>query len=432
MAIRRGWRWWSAAVPLIICQSSLLADAHIQLLYPLALSPNDYLTSLHTSGLCGEQRTGYDYSYVWQNWPFLNKNTTNLQAGTSTNITWSSVVDHVGGWRLELWDKNFTLAYSWDNQSHWGCNADGTARWANVTMPTQPCANCTLRLLRQAIDKSFGDNFTFVSCSSVNIVADDNPCNGCNGHGTCVQGSCQCDRSSGTGFWGGTHCEWEDECAADADCGQYGQCVDMGEGISYPPRYQCYCQNGYFGTAGVTASGRLPVRTCTRRSELVVSPSDARNWSAAYASQSLTNPNNTYTMFWKVQNQTATPYIEYAIWANTTNWVGQGLRPTANRSQANSQPTYTDVFPWLLPGPAYTVVENVTYSGCPAQPIGTPAITAAYDQGRLGSSTAPADNPTWTAVPPAALSRTPRSRYLADGQGASIGRVNIPSFLYKL
>lgn len=64
----------------------------------------------------------------------------------------------------------------------------------------------------------------------------------------------------------------------------------------------------------------------------------------------------------QVQNQSATPYIEYAIWANTTNWVGQGLRPTANRSQTNSQPTYTDVFPWLLPAPATTVVNNINYS----------------------------------------------------------------------
>ena len=96
-------------------------------------------------------------------------------------------MDHVGGWRLELWDHNFSMAYSWDDQSHWGCAADGTARWANVTMPTQACSNCTLRLLREAFDKAYGDNFTFVSCAAVNVIADGPSCNGCNGHGSCVQ-----------------------------------------------------------------------------------------------------------------------------------------------------------------------------------------------------------------------------------------------------
>ncbi|KAK9862997.1 hypothetical protein WJX84_005249 [Apatococcus fuscideae] len=366
------------AVLLFICQKSLPTKAHVQFLYPLAISPNDYLTSLHTKGLCGEERTGYDYSYTWRNWPFLNLNATELQAGTITNITWSSAVDHDGGWKLELYDEAFNLAYAWDNASHWGCDADGTARWAEIQLPKVDC-------------------------------------NGCNGHGTCVQGSCQCDRSSSTGFWEGTHCEWESECGADADCGPYGQCVDMGDDISYPPRFQCYCRNGYFGTAGLTASGRLPVRTCTRPSQLTVNSTDARSWPNTYANQTLANPNQTYTVFWKIQNESATPYIEYAIWANTTNWVGHGLRPTANRSQTNSQPTYTDAFPWLLPGPLYTILNNDSSSGCPARPNGTPVDPETYDQGRLGTTAAPPDNSGWTAASPAPAG-TRLSSWLADGQ----------------
>ena len=96
-------------------------------------------------------------------------------------------MDHVGGVRLELWAQNFTLAYAWDNSSHWGCDADGTVRWMELQIPSQPCSNCTLRLLRQAIDRGYGDNFTFASCSSVDIVTSNVPCNGCNGHGSCVQ-----------------------------------------------------------------------------------------------------------------------------------------------------------------------------------------------------------------------------------------------------
>lgn len=99
----------------------------------------------------------------------------------------SSVSDHVGGWKLELWDQSFQLAFAWDNSSHWGCDADGTARWANIQLPSQSCTNCTLRLLRQAMDKSFGDNFTYVSCSAVNVVTSTVDCNGCNGHGSCVK-----------------------------------------------------------------------------------------------------------------------------------------------------------------------------------------------------------------------------------------------------
>ncbi|KAK9836584.1 hypothetical protein WJX74_003639 [Apatococcus lobatus] len=416
MANPRSWSWQGSLFLLALHQQFFSTQAHVQLLYPQALSPNDYLTSLHTAGLCGEERTGYDFSLIWRNWIFLNRNATSLQSGTSSNVTWSSVNDHVGGWKLELWDQTFQLAYAWDNSSHWGCDADGTARWANIQLPSQPCANCTLRLLRQALDKSLGDNFTYASCSAVNIVTSAVDCNGCSGHGSCVQGACQCDNSRAAGFWEGTHCERENECQADADCGQYGRCIDMGEDIAYPPRFQCHCQNGYFGPANVTASGRLPVRTCSRRSALAAASSnDARGWAAFYSNQSFSNPNNTYTVFWKIENGTTTPYIEYAIWANTSSWVGLGLRPTANRSQANTQPTYTDANPWTLPAPRATVLNNRSSSGCPYRPVGTPVDPAANDQGRPGSSAPPPYAATWTPVAPAPVGERVSS-YLADGQ----------------
>ena len=37
------------------------------------------------------------------------------------------------------------------------------------------------------MDKGFGDDYTYASCSAVNVVTSAVDCNGCNGHGTCVK-----------------------------------------------------------------------------------------------------------------------------------------------------------------------------------------------------------------------------------------------------
>ena len=64
----------------------------------------------------------------------------------------------------------------------------------------------------------------------------------------------------------------------------------------------------------------------------------------------------------QIQNRTEPAYAEFAIMANTTNWVGFGMRPTANRSQPSGLPTYKDTYPWLVPAPKTVVLGNASSS----------------------------------------------------------------------
>lgn len=78
----------------------------------------------------------------------------------------------------------------------------------------------------------WGANYLFKSCAKVDIggTAPDAACQGCSGQGTCgANGACTCNSSAETGFFYGSHCQYENECAVDADCGANGACVDVGD-----------------------------------------------------------------------------------------------------------------------------------------------------------------------------------------------------------
>lgn len=56
---------------------------------------------------------------------------------------------HQGGFALELYDADMTLKHAWDSADHWGCSVDATVQAVTLTLPAEPCADCTLRLVRQ-------------------------------------------------------------------------------------------------------------------------------------------------------------------------------------------------------------------------------------------------------------------------------------------
>lgn len=146
-----------------------------------------------------------------------------------------------------------------------------------VQLPTEECANCGLRLVRQA--KEWG-NYLFWSCADINIVtsacahslkryhttrivaAGGDPVALCSGYGMLKEdGTCQCNR-----LFSGDHCENAgthtlvalstvaraatravrvDECWDDSDCGSHGKCHQFALG-DYPQRL-CYCELGWYG-----------------------------------------------------------------------------------------------------------------------------------------------------------------------------------------
>ena len=98
------------------------------------------------------------------------------------------------------------------------------------------CEDCTIRLVRQALE--WGGKYKFWSCADVDIVKRFTET--CSGHGRALAGRCRCDKR----FYG-EHCQYEDECDKDKDCGIRGRCVDV-DATSFP-RKQCFCEAGYFG-----------------------------------------------------------------------------------------------------------------------------------------------------------------------------------------
>jgi hypothetical protein len=81
----------------------------------------------------------------------------------------------------------------------------------------------------------------FWSCADVSIVNDYRET--CSGHGVVKEdGSCQCHVS-----YSGDVCQYKDECASDADCsGETKGLCQFVTPYSYP-KFQCYCQPGWFG-----------------------------------------------------------------------------------------------------------------------------------------------------------------------------------------
>ena len=100
------------------------------------------------------------------------------------------------------------------------------------------CKDCTIRLVRQALEWS--KRYLFWSCADVDIVQAGDYSEDCNGHGKAFAGRCNCNR-----LYYGHRCQYQDECIKDDDCGRRGRCIDID--ATTAPRKQCFCQLGYFG-----------------------------------------------------------------------------------------------------------------------------------------------------------------------------------------
>jgi hypothetical protein len=137
---------------------------------------------------------------------------------------------HNGGFKIELYSAELVKVHEWADEAHWGCNVDGTVQVATLTLPLEPCADCVLRLVRQALE--WGESYEFKSCALVTIAvtAPESDCGGCSSQGTCAAGgTCTCKSSPDSGFFYGKHCQYENECETDAHCGMHGKCITVGD-----------------------------------------------------------------------------------------------------------------------------------------------------------------------------------------------------------
>lgn len=231
---------------------------------------------------------------------------------------------------------------------------DGTIQNTTLTMPSEPCSGCTLRLQREvraspgapvplcrfaAISqnsclsavsrkhtragrlqaKEWGGSYLFKSCAMVDVVpaATAGACNGCSGRGTCGgNGVCTCESTAAGGFFYGDNCEYENECEENAHCGQNGRCVEVGDTAG--PAKQCFCRAGFFGDVAASATG-LERRVCNRATELVLDVNALDTFGEGYERSETTE---TFEMYWTVTGDA----MEVAVKAMTTSWVGVGWR----------------------------------------------------------------------------------------------------------
>eukprot|EP00892_Ulva_mutabilis_P012398 jgi/Ulvmu1/9530/UM053_0019.1 len=306
---------------LLACTLVAQAAAHVTLRYPTPTLQNDFLDNVRTQGLCGGDPTGEGAAWMMPGENASSTDVTDLTPGQPLNVSWDLHYAHQGGFRIELYDTEMALKHAWDSEEHWGCSVDSTVQEVTVTLPTEPCTNCTMRFIRQALE--WGDGYLFKSCAKVNIGPAGDACQGCSGHGTCgADGACTCDSSPATGFFYGAHCEYENECATDAHCGANGKCIDVGDVSG--PALQCFCEAGFFGAVETRPSG-LQVRTCTRASDYAV-PAGATfaNFLDAY-NTTLEAPGGTF----KAGVAPMGPSVEIAMAAQTTSWVAIGMRASA-------------------------------------------------------------------------------------------------------
>lgn len=317
----------SLAASLLLLQ---LAAAHVTLRYPLPGIRNDFLDNVRTDDLCGVMANRGGEGAAWQLPDFNGTIVTEVQAGELLDVSWDLHYAHQGGFRIELYDSNVTLIRRWNSSDHWDCNVDSTVQNVTIRLPDQPCEGCILRFERQALE--WGGGYLFKSCAVLDITATPNPCQGCSGRGTCgAAGACQCDSSPATGFFYGTHCEYENECEEDTHCGANGKCIDTGDESG--PAKQCFCQAGFFGDVVTRPSG-MQVRTCTRASELTLDTAALDTFGEEGYTRSFDSPEGTFSAYVAPGNDT----FEFAMKAQTTSWLALGMRSVGEAAPAAATP----------------------------------------------------------------------------------------------
>ena len=216
---------------------------------------------------------------------------------------------------MELYDPSTSLSCPLSFWQEFGAAVDGTQTQTTIELPQQECRNCTLSFQRQAM--VWGGTYIFYSCAIVDIIEEVDVCNGCSGHGSCVNGECQCDK-----LYSGQYCEKYSECEEDDDCGEFGKCFEVESENS--PIKQCYCQEGYHGVASsIPDSPIMFKRTCDVASNLTIG--NPAEWPEEYDFSAQSAPTGLFKVFWKIVGDE----IEFAVSADTDSFVGLGYRPTA-------------------------------------------------------------------------------------------------------
>ncbi|OWA50228.1 hypothetical protein BV898_14751 [Hypsibius exemplaris] len=297
-----------------------IAVAHVRLQYPVARNyATDALGNKWTVGLCGMPRDAHL--------------TTDLQAGSTFNVTWHLGAWHEGGLRVELLDTNYNLIkllvpaggdLNDTSPAHFTAKDGVSGTWfgddpaptrQEVTLPAGiTCNNCVIRLVKlaQTLDPTDpGSMYYFNSCSDVNVLNETDVVSKCSGRGTWRGSSCQCQKP-----FVGDVCQYADECADNADCGPHGSCIDT-QAQAYPKK-QCYCQFGWHGQA------------CALESSVKVPDFKAELY------KNRTGKFGGFTFYWRILEDIAE--IEVVVVAKAKNWVAVGWRPSGSNTSCKAFP----------------------------------------------------------------------------------------------
>ncbi|CAL8142378.1 unnamed protein product [Orchesella dallaii] len=284
-----------------------IVTAHVGLTFPPARKLDlDFLDNIRTNKPCGMPR---------------GQIRTQLAAGSSVNITWHLAYPHVGGFRLELLDKDENLMLNLTDpttKTSYHVTGDPTAQWYTVMLPAAlTCNDCTIRLLREA--KEWSNNYGFWSCADVSIVKAKDYKEDCFGRGKPNSDSgCTCDK----GYWG-LRCQYKDECADDSDCSN-GKCIDLG-GTSLP-RKQCFCSPGFHGE-GCKLENKDTLPT----------PENLQ-----LSSHTKTMLSDRMELYHKIVSSASVPddekEMEFVLVINGTSYAAIGLRPSTIDKTCKSMP----------------------------------------------------------------------------------------------
>ncbi|XP_064625321.1 uncharacterized protein LOC135486457 isoform X2 [Lineus longissimus] len=183
------------------------------------------------------------------------------------------------------------------NSTNYVGTGDNTERYTEryeVKLPQTECLNCSIRLLRQALEKGF----YFWACADVNIKTVGYT-EKCSLHGRLLNGECQCDS-----LYSGSVCQYKDECWKDTDCNSHGSCIDR-KSRAYPKKV-CYCKKGWYGLL------------CEKESPMKDIPGSFVGYNHVEIRPDVID------IFWKMLKDEG--QVEIIMRMKTTSWVAVGWR----------------------------------------------------------------------------------------------------------